>query len=97
MSALDLIPAETRAEIRAKDPRIRDDLRMISEAEAAGWTVSFPNDHWHNAAIFTRGDVTVWSTGRDYRRNVLVDGRYSKPTVFASGIDGLRAALKAES
>lgn len=78
-SALDLVPADTRALIEAANnptpgtfpPRgIREDLRAIASAEAAGWLVKFRNDHWHNGATFERGSLVIWWSqcwrARDY-------------------------------
>mgnify|MGYP001769811204 CR=1 FL=1 len=67
MSALDLVPAYVRDALLAPPipQRLRDDLRIIPRAEAAGWSVRFPNDNWSNAAQFQNGDAHVWliSTG----------------------------------
>jgi hypothetical protein len=94
MSALDLLPENTRVEIARGNSCIRADLRMIQEAEAEGWRVTFRDGHWHNSAMFKRDKVTVWSGSLDYRRAELIDGHYATPTVFPYTIDGLRAALR---
>lgn len=52
--------ADTLAAIAQGDPRIRDDLRIIPEAEAAGWAVSFRDGSWHNPAQFKRDGASVW-------------------------------------
>ncbi len=93
MSAMDLLPADVVESVRLGETFMRGDLLLIPEAEAAGWAVSFRNDHWHNAAGFAKGAMHVWSTGRDWRRALLVDGRYQPPTVFPCNLEGLRAAL----
>lgn len=72
---------------------LRDDLLIIPEAEAAGWVISFRNNSWHNGADFDRDGITVWSTGRDWRRAGVVNGLTSIPEVFPSSMEGLRAAL----
>jgi hypothetical protein len=69
MSALDLLPDYVREQIaQANNPTpgqfrprgLRDDLRAIPQAEAAGWIVTFPDDNWHNGAVFKRNGVSVW-------------------------------------
>lgn len=60
MSALNLLPAATRDLIATRPGSIRPDLALIPAAEAAGWTVRFRNDRWHNAADFVRGPIHVW-------------------------------------
>lgn len=89
MSAMHLLPEYVCQEIADKKPGLRDDLLAIPAAEAAGWVVTFRNDHWHNAARFERGDATVWGTGRDWRRAVPVDGQYGPPAVFATLAEAL--------
>jgi hypothetical protein len=93
MSALDQLPDDVRAEIAAGTKRIREDLRIIPDAEAAGWTVTFRDDHWHNAATFERGGVSVWDASTGWRSATLEGGRFSKPTVHGFGMAKLRAAL----
>lgn len=97
MSAMDLLPNHVRADIAKGSGRLRSDLLVIPEAEAAGWAVSFRNDHWHNGASFVRGDVTVWGTGRDWRRRAGLaldeNHKFRAPEVFPDSIEGLRAAL----
>ena len=71
MSALDLLPDYVRAEIASGGKRgLREDLRAIPAAEAAGWTANFRDDCWHNGATFKRGTVAVWWSrcwrARDY-------------------------------
>ena len=107
-AALALLPGYVRETVLSGDPNhrgagaptgrgthgaTREDLMAIPAAAADGWVVGFPGDHWHDAATFTKGDVSVWSTGRDWRRAVLVDGRYQPPTVFRADAAGLAAAL----
>ena len=71
-TALDLLPDYVRAEIAAANnptpgtfskPGLREDLRAIPSAEAAGWKVTFRNDSWHNGASFDRNGVGVWWSG----------------------------------
>jgi hypothetical protein len=82
VSIIDTLPPDTRAKIRRGDRGIRDDLRILPEAEAAGWTVEFRNNHWHNAASFKRGDLCVWFVaGRHFvgwHSAVLVEGRWTQ-------------------
>jgi hypothetical protein len=90
MSALNLLPGYVVDEIKEKK-KIRDDLLAIPDAEAAGWEVSFRNDHWHNPATFTKGGITVWSTGRDWRASTFADGRFGVPRIYYSSlVDVLR-------
>lgn len=95
MSLLDNLPpylvATINAPVGAPARRgIREDLLLIPAAEAAGWVGEFPNGSWHNAAEFTRGEVAVWGTGRDWRRARLGNsGRYSKPEVFSTLAEAL--------
>jgi hypothetical protein len=93
MTALDLLPQDTRDAIANGKP-IRDDLRVIPAAEAAGWKVSFRDDNWHNAADFYRGLTVVWlatSRGLHWRRR---EGRRPNPIdLFPHTMEGLRAAL----
>lgn len=72
MGALSLVPDYVCKEIEAalnpvpgKFPPVglREDLLAIASAEAAGWTVKFRNNHWHNFAIFTRNGISVWWSG----------------------------------
>lgn len=96
-SALDLLPGYVRDAIAARSGRLRADLLVIPDAEAAGWIVEFRNDHWHNGAEFQRGDVVVWETGRDYRRNTFRNGGQSgRPESFPYTLTGLRTALGLE-
>ncbi|MCL8382075.1 hypothetical protein [Xanthobacter aminoxidans] len=69
MTALDLLPQYVRDQIEeCRNPHpgrfpphgLREDLRAIPDAEAAGWVVKFPSDHWHNGAQFSRNGVSVW-------------------------------------
>ena len=90
MSALDLLPQEVQNHIRARTPRLRDDLLAIPDAEAVGWKVTFRNDHWHNSAIFEKDDKTVWSTGRDWRAATFTGGRYGVPRVYYTLAEALR-------
>lgn len=82
MSIIDTLPPDTQAKIRAGDQNIRDDLRVLPEAEAAGWTVEFRNNNWHNAASFKRGDVCVWFVVTRHfagaRSAVLAEGRWTQ-------------------
>lgn len=70
MTALNLLPDYVREKIkRVNDPAcksppsIRDDLAAIPAAEAAGWSVKFIANHWHNGTMFSRNGVTVWWSG----------------------------------
>lgn len=93
-SALDLLPDFVRVQITHKDPRLRDDLRLIPEAEATGWKVSFRNDSWHNAAMFAKDGVHVWSTGYDWRSAWYApDGTRGEITPHRLDEAGLRSAL----
>jgi hypothetical protein len=71
LSILPSLPEYVRESIARNDASIRDDLRVIPAAEAAGWRVSFLNGSWHNAATFERGRDAVWCYGPAWRR-----GRY---------------------
>ncbi len=99
ISALDEVPNDVRRKLATKaGEQLRADLRCIEAAEKAGWKVTFLHNHWHNSTTFKKGDVIVWSTGKDYRRDVLttIDGvkRHSgKPEVFSFDVWGLREAL----
>jgi hypothetical protein len=89
---------EERETHRRKKPlgkhgQLRDDLVIIPEAEAAGWKVSFRNNNWHNGAMFDRDGITIWPTGRDWRRAGVINGLTSVPEVFPYSITGLRAAM----
>jgi hypothetical protein len=66
-SALDMLPADTRAMVDAGDPRLRDDLLGIAAAEAAGWTVEFERGDWANSARFVRGTITFWISSLGWR------------------------------
>ena len=92
-SAMEMLPDDTQTAIIQQNLNIREDLRIIPDAEAAGWIVTFREDHWHNPATFRRNDITVWATGRDWRKAALVNGRYASPEVFQRGLEGLRTAL----
>lgn len=93
-SALELLPDYVKAKIASKDHPLRDDLRIIPEAEAAGWTVTFRNDAWHNPASFDQDGVAVWSTGYDWRSALYhPDGSRGDITTFAPTEAGLRQAL----
>jgi hypothetical protein len=90
-----LLPDDVQASIRAKEQPLRDDLTIIPEAEAAGWTVAFPHGHWHNSANFTRGTDVVWYTSSGWTHALLdSNNRYIDHAVFPGGIDGLRLALR---
>lgn len=99
MSALDLLPDEIRGWVVARDVRLRADLLVIPDAEAAGWVVTFNRDHWHNGTRFHRGAIHVWASHRGWVRTKLAreaDGveRFSRdPEAFPYSLADLREAL----
>lgn len=90
MTAMDLIPEHVREKIVARDD-IREDLLAIPEAEADGWIVTFKNGSWANPATFSKPEVVVWSTGRDWRRARVnpSTARQHPPEVFPTLKDAL--------
>lgn len=92
MSALDQLPPGLKARILSQERYLRDDLLAIPAAEAAGWTVEFRNNSWHNGATFKKGRTVVWSTGRDWRFAARQGNGYlTKPQVFANLAEALAA------
>jgi len=86
---MDSLPNDVFLDICAKSSRLRADLLIIPDAEAAGWSVAFRDNNWHNAADFHKDSVHVWLTSSGWRRATLEDDRFTKPTVFSN----LREAL----
>lgn len=72
----------------------RPDLVAIIDAEAAGWTVTFPDNDWRAPATFRRNGVVVWSTGQDIRRTHHINAsRYSDPEILPLATSTMRQAL----
>ncbi len=102
MSALDVLPDKCRRDLLSDRESLRADLRIIPAAEAAGWTVSFGNGHWHNAANFQKEQIHVWSGSWSTSNRVMfwvrarldpeID-RYVDHVRFAHSMEGLRQAL----
>ena len=103
MSALHHIPPPLRDILWENNPdripkNTRNDLRVIVNAEAAGWVVRFPSYDWHNTARFEKVDILVWCTGMDYRRDRRIG--VSEPPIYSGNAIkfpfdyyGLREAL----
>ena len=72
---------------------VRNDLMVIPAAEKAGWSVSFRNRCWHNAASFIRGQTHVWTTGWTWQSAELEDGRFERITPCGNDERGLLKAL----
>jgi hypothetical protein len=93
MTVLDLLPHDIRFKVmeayeaRPTNPfppkGLREDLRLIPVAEAAGWRVTFRDDNWNNSASFQLGTVHVWLAvtpgtyaALHWRAADLIGGRY---------------------
>lgn len=99
MSALVLLPQSVRDQIEeCRNPRpghfppsgLREDLRAIPEAEAAGWSVRFRDGNWHNGAEFSRDGVSVWWS-RCWRAKRDDAPFREEPRLYATLADALAA------